>query len=281
MIIYKTTNLVNGKIYIGQDKNNNPNYYGSGLHLKKAIKKYGKENFSKEILDECSDEIHMNEREVYWISHFNSRNPNIGYNISEGGKEGDRSIGHEIAKNGIYNYWVSKYGEEEAERRRQVQIKKISDYNTIHGTSLTTKGRYSIWVEKYGKDEADKRYMEWKLKISEYQQWKMENGWAHTDLAKDKISKANKGKIISEESKKKMRKPKPPGFGEKISKIRKGISTGPSKRKKPVDRYDLEWNYIDTWDSITEVETRLKIYNINAVCKGKQETAGGYRWKYK
>ena len=44
MIIYKTTNLVNGKIYIGQDSNNNPNYYGSGTLLHKAIKKYGLES---------------------------------------------------------------------------------------------------------------------------------------------------------------------------------------------------------------------------------------------
>ena len=43
MIIYKTKNLVNNKIYIGQDKNNNPKYLGSGLILNRSIKKYGKE----------------------------------------------------------------------------------------------------------------------------------------------------------------------------------------------------------------------------------------------
>ena len=47
MIIYKTTNTINGKIYIGQDKNNNPSYYGSGKILQKAIKKYGKESYPK------------------------------------------------------------------------------------------------------------------------------------------------------------------------------------------------------------------------------------------
>ena len=51
MIIYKTTNLVNGKIYIGKDKNNNPSYLGSGKILKLAIKKYGKENFTKETIE--------------------------------------------------------------------------------------------------------------------------------------------------------------------------------------------------------------------------------------
>jgi group I intron endonuclease len=139
MIIYKTTNLIDGKIYIGQDKNNNPSYYGSGLKLIKAIKKYGRENFKKDILEECVDENHLNEREVYWIKYYNSTDRESGYNISEGSKEGDRKIGHEIAKNGIYNYWVSKYGEEEAIERRKNQIKKLSDTLKQIGTPLTKK----------------------------------------------------------------------------------------------------------------------------------------------
>ena len=47
MIIYKTTNLINGKIYIGMSKNKKENYLGSGIYLKYAIDKYGKENFKK------------------------------------------------------------------------------------------------------------------------------------------------------------------------------------------------------------------------------------------
>ena len=47
MVIYKTTNLVNGKIYIGKDKYNNPKYLGSGKILKLAINKYGKGNFRR------------------------------------------------------------------------------------------------------------------------------------------------------------------------------------------------------------------------------------------
>ena len=44
-VIYKTTNLITGKIYVGQDSRDNPQYLGSGIILSYAIKKYGKENF--------------------------------------------------------------------------------------------------------------------------------------------------------------------------------------------------------------------------------------------
>jgi group I intron endonuclease len=281
MIIYKTTNLVNGKIYIGQDKNNNPNYYGSGKLLKLAIKKYGKENFKKEILEECTNSSELNEREIYWIDFLKSNDKYTGYNISDGSKEGDRKIGHDIAKNGIYNYWVEKYGKEEADIRKKQQIDKIVKHNIENGTDLTRKGRYCLWVEKYGKEEADDKHKEWRLKISQFQQYKLENGWKHSDETKNKISQSRLGKKLSEETKDKMRKPKPKGFSEKLSQIKKGVPTGPSKRRKEVNQLDLDGNFIKTWESITKVEKELKIYNINSVCKGKQETAGGYKWEYK
>ena len=50
-VIYKVTNNVNGKIYIGKNATNNPHYFGSGIILRNAIKKYNKKNFKKEILE--------------------------------------------------------------------------------------------------------------------------------------------------------------------------------------------------------------------------------------
>ena len=85
MIIYKTTNLLDNKFYIGKDKKNNPDYYGSGLILNRAIKKYGKENFKKEILETCINTEHLCEREIYWIKKLNSQDREIGYNIADGG----------------------------------------------------------------------------------------------------------------------------------------------------------------------------------------------------
>jgi group I intron endonuclease len=85
MVIYKITNLLNNKIYIGQDSKNNPNYLGSGAIIKKAIKKYGKENFKKEIIDWSDNKNDLNNKEIFWIKEYNSTNRNIGYNITEGG----------------------------------------------------------------------------------------------------------------------------------------------------------------------------------------------------
>lgn len=89
MVIYKTTNLINNKIYIGKNKGNNNWYLGSGKLLIYAIKKYGKENFKKEIIEICTSLEHMIEREIFWIEKLNARDRNIGYNIQIGGDGGD------------------------------------------------------------------------------------------------------------------------------------------------------------------------------------------------
>ena len=66
--IYLTTNLVNGKKYIGQHNGSiKDDYLGSGVLLVKAIKKYGKENFKKEILEE-RDITELDEKEKYWTT---------------------------------------------------------------------------------------------------------------------------------------------------------------------------------------------------------------------
>jgi len=84
-IIYKTTNLVNEKIYIGQHYTSaDDGYLGSGKILKQSINKYGKENFKREILEYCTS-ANVNEREIFWIETLSAINPDIGYNITEGG----------------------------------------------------------------------------------------------------------------------------------------------------------------------------------------------------
>lgn len=90
--IYKIENKINNKIYVGQSSfiekrwyQHKSNYlnptYNSALY--KAMNKYGIENFSFEVIEECSLE-QLDEKEKYWIQKLNSLVPN-GYNIALGG----------------------------------------------------------------------------------------------------------------------------------------------------------------------------------------------------
>lgn len=129
-IIYKTTNLRNGKIYIGKDKVNNPSYLGSGAILSQAIAKYGKDSFKKEALEECSDNI-INEREQYWIATLNSTNRSIGYNIAPGGTGGDTTSCHpekefiiEKRTHGLKKWHESLSEEEKIHRGKNISKSK-------------------------------------------------------------------------------------------------------------------------------------------------------------
>ncbi len=87
--IYKTINLVDGKQYIGKHIGElNDTYLGSGINIKAAIQKYGKENFKKEILYIAKNEEEMNEKEKYYIKIYNAVENPMFYNIAEGGEGG-------------------------------------------------------------------------------------------------------------------------------------------------------------------------------------------------
>lgn len=118
MIIYKTTNTINGMIYIGQDSNNNPNYYGSGIIIKNVIRKYGKKALVKEILCECNSFEELDKMEIYYIEQYDSSNPNIGYNITKGGSG--------LTKEKIEKLTKQSYGRKHSEETR----KKLSIINS-------------------------------------------------------------------------------------------------------------------------------------------------------
>lgn len=89
MIIYKITNKIDGKIYIGQtcrtfEERMKEHYSHANVYVDRAIRKYGKENFDCVVIDTAETMDELNEKEIYWIDYFNSMNPN-GYNLCIGG----------------------------------------------------------------------------------------------------------------------------------------------------------------------------------------------------
>ena len=117
MIVYKITNLVNGKIYIGQTTQTfNKRYRGAGVgiervkghyemkgnvknqHLYNAIIKYGVDSFKVEILEHCISEKNLNETELKYIKIYDSTDDEKGYNIETGGDNKRRSFKWRIEK---------------------------------------------------------------------------------------------------------------------------------------------------------------------------------------
>jgi hypothetical protein len=95
-LVYKTTCLVNNKIYVGYHKTQklNDGYIGSGTSFENSVRLYGKENFRREILEFCISLKHMDIQERYWVKELHANDKKIGYNITDGGGGGDTITNH-------------------------------------------------------------------------------------------------------------------------------------------------------------------------------------------
>lgn len=175
--IYRITNLVNGKTYIGQHKYKtlDDNYMGSGKLLWRAYNKYGIENFKKEII--CKNVQYketINDMEKFYIRKEREQNPFGCYNIAEGGQGG-------------YTYF-----------RSEEQNKKMSE---------ALKGEKNPWYGKHHSEEAKRKMSEARKGKSAY--WNI--GRHPSENTRKKLSKAHKGKPsgrkgkhLSEETKRKL-----------------------------------------------------------------------------
>ena len=145
--IYCITNNINGKTYIGQRKcpaNKTPEtdkYMGSGCLIKNSIKKYGLENFSKEILAITEKQENINILEKVFIKLYRDEGK-AEYNIADGGDGGN--LGEEVNKKlrGENNPFYGKHHSEETKQKnRNAHLGKIpSDLARLH-MSQSQKGR--------------------------------------------------------------------------------------------------------------------------------------------
>ncbi len=145
--IYKITNKINNKIYIGQSvrpfERFSQHCYNKQTNISlinKAIQKYGKENFNFEIIE--SDIENYNEREKYWIKYYNSMIPN-GYNLTEGGEEPPVHYGSD-------NINTTHSLEEVQEVKRllketNLSIKEIAEKTTYDGSAIERINIGKIW----------------------------------------------------------------------------------------------------------------------------------------
>lgn len=202
--IYKTTNLINNKIYIGQKHSSKflgQSYLGSGKVIRREVLAHGKENFKVELLEEVETKEMMDEREIYWISYYQSTNREIGYNISNGGNVNR-------AMSGEHNPFYGKHHTEESRRKNSEHCKgrvawnkgltkedeRVKKYSESLKKTLKEKGSHSkntVWIHK---DNVDRMISQ--ADVSCY----LDNGWilGRTELSKESCKKhadAIKGRI--------------------------------------------------------------------------------------
>lgn len=188
-IVYKTTNKVNGKFYIGVHKTNKENdfdgYYGSGTLLKKAIKKYGKHNFCRETIYFCDsyDEAYSKEKELVSQELIES---NQCYNSRLGG-EGGTSPNLEVrksmseARKGKYtkesNHFFNKKHSNETRKILSDKAKtRFADpkNNPMYGKNHTDETKQKLsemrkrisYEERYGIERANEIRKKASLKLS-------------------------------------------------------------------------------------------------------------------
>ena len=167
--IYKTTNLINGKYYIGMHSTNDlkDGYLGSGKYLWYSIRKYGKENFKCEILEHLNNRDELSQREKEIITEDLIKDP-LCMNLKLGGRGGNVGVNGEhlggdkfVAAN---KYWernkdrkallaqvnTKKYWEKltKEERKNKLQKRELSFKNRQHTEetkklqSIAKKGKY-------------------------------------------------------------------------------------------------------------------------------------------
>lgn len=230
--IYKVTNLINGKIYIGQhSKSDNSlteldtSYWASGIKINNAFRKYGYENFTREILCWCESLDELNKKEIYYINEFNSTNNEIGYNIAEGGNSSNYIKGyseeeliahHNKISNGNKRAW-----ENTDIRNNYIKSfeKRGQEWKDNISTSLTgrkigpmkeevkQKLREANLGNKYGIGNKSRTGM----KNSEEMNKKISEGLKkviHNEEWNKKVSESLKGKPKSEKHKQALKKPK-------------------------------------------------------------------------
>lgn len=165
--VYITTNNINGKRYIGQKKFKRgwKYYFGSGVSLIRAVNKYGKDNFSREIIAVSYNKEDLNRLEISFIKSHNAVNSRDYYNIAFGGEGGNS--GKPLSK----------------ESRKKMRDARIGKPNPMQG--------------KHHSEET-------KLKMSEIQKSKIHVGKPHSEETKLKMSKSQKGRITSEVTKQKI-----------------------------------------------------------------------------
>jgi group I intron endonuclease len=258
--IYLTTNKINNKTYVGQRKLKNKTlnedtYLGSGKIILRAVEKYGKENFTKEILIFGNfSKKQLDELEIFYISYYKFFNK-AEYNISRGGNGGN--LGDNVNK--ILSI-------KNKERMKDINIRnKIS--NSLKGRKLNK--------ERNKKVSETHRGMRWihnkKYETQISKESKLPNGFEY-----GRLHKKPKRKLLTHE--------------ERSQIISSALSGEKNPRALKIHCLELNIDFLYIKQAVhylmdnniinKNISTSGPTSCISDCCKGNSETAFGYHWKF-
>ena len=275
--IYKIENLINHKIYIGQSiqiqhrlqkhKCAKDNFY-----IHRAIQKYGKENFSYDIIEKCEPN-ELDEKECYWIKYYNSLIPN-GYNMVDGGNNGaGLAKGQEVEQYYLSGEYIQTFpSANQAGEKLNINISNIT--SCCNGERVQAGPFQWKWKnsEKEIKPIKGQYYNDPILKFDLKGNFLQEYSSLLQASQQNNISKSSISEVCKENRK------SAGGFQWKYKSSNKKIT----KIKRIVLQLSLNGDIINSFSSCSEAhrKTGISLSNINACCNKKRPTAGNYKWTY-
>lgn len=283
--IYKVTNKINNKSYIGQSKNieqrwhthkispynKNSTQYNTLFY--KAIRKYGINNFSFEVLEECSIE-NLNEREIYWIAYYDTYNKNKGYNMTKGGECG---VSKKYDEKQMIKKW--KQGASFSTLKKEFHCSKQTITNYLQNNNISVKERRTranlykaIAVIQYS---LDGKYIKTYPSLSAAS----EAVGIVPKIGSGNISYACKGRISSAYNY--LWK-----YANDLTPVEELVCKAKMKlhhRNQKVNQYNLNGDFIKTFNTISEAAKSVGLKSISGItnaCVGLSKTSKGYIWKY-
>lgn len=282
--IYKITNLVNNKIYIGQTiqpiekrweqhikssykKNNDSKKYA--IHY--AIQKYGKGNFSFTVIEQVENSL-LNMREEYWIKELNTFIDNhCGYNMTYGG-EGRKTTNSQI----ILDLWEQGYTITEISQKSGYSRSTCSIHLKNNGITCQELLQRR---EKYNSKKFSKTIYQYSLKGEFIQEWNSLAEVKHQlNFEQSLLSLCINGKVRT-------------AYGylwvddkNLITQAIQNYNSLKYKKNRKVQQILLNDTIIKIWDSAELAGRSLNIdpSAIRRCCQNnpKYKTAKGFKWKY-
>ena len=298
--IYCFKNLINGKRYVGQSidiyqryeqhiwRLDHKYFKRENKHLIYAWHKYGSENFEFTILEECKIE-ELDDREKYWIAYYDARR--TGYNGTDGGKDANTYIrftkkemddmfqGENCGHNKLTNQDIFDIIER---FKNDEDDKTIANYYNVSPTTISKIRNHKNWTHLteglvFKKSKVKFRNMDKKKKavdmysrngkyISTFSS--LNDAACMTDILYTKIGAACRGEQMT--------------AGGYVWRFHgQAFDKFPTYKEKTnvvaIDQYDLDWNFIQTFSSITDAEKTISCRGIGNALK-ENHFSGGYYW---